>query len=88
MTNAGTNIEQVIRHKEMQEDVDALTKLAFYSSTKLANFLYYTTNLLATNAEARIIVFSQFGEFLKQISDVLDANYIPNVFVKGYVRSP
>eukprot|EP01127_Copromyxa_protea_P010164 TRINITY_DN2452_c0_g1_i2.p1 TRINITY_DN2452_c0_g1~~TRINITY_DN2452_c0_g1_i2.p1 ORF type:complete len:1088 (-),score=197.51 TRINITY_DN2452_c0_g1_i2:351-3344(-) len=76
-----------LRQKQMKADPNTLQNLIFYSSTKLAHFLQYTMNLLASKPEAKIIVFSQYSEFLNIISNSLNANYVSNVFVKGNVNN-
>jgi SNF2 family DNA or RNA helicase len=82
---------QIEKGPQMIKDASNLTELpiinlVFKYGTKMGSVLKYLDNLLITNTEARVIIFSHITPFLQHIGKVLKQFNINNTFVHGNVH--
>jgi SNF2 family DNA or RNA helicase len=68
---------------EKTED-DSLDKLILAHGTKIAHLVFFLKALLRNPAQ-KVILFSQYEEFLRDVGEVLNTKHIPNRFLQGNV---
>ena len=73
------DVYPVIKESATKEE---LTSINMYG-TKMAYLIKYLSDLVTTNDENRIIVFTQWEKMMKLVSRVLTSNDVKHVTIQG-----
>jgi SNF2 family DNA or RNA helicase len=76
-------IQDHMAKTEKTED-DSLDKLILAHGTKIAHLVFFLKALLRNPAQ-KVILFSQYEDFLRDVGEVLNTKHIPNRFLQGNV---